>query len=109
MKKVCCPTCHGHGEISVMDPMIGAEIEVLKSALMSACQAIKTPVTADGMVRSRDAAELVGVAPGTLKNWRNGASSGCTELPYVVRGKTVLYRLTDIARWQLENSRAPEF
>lgn len=80
----CCPNC-GHP--------LGLAAESPVDALERACRERGLWVSLDGRVTEAVAAELVGRAPGTLRNWALGEQ----PLPFVrIRGSRT-YRLTDIA------------
>lgn len=59
-------------------------------------------MTTDPLLTIRETAELIGVQPATIHNWR---SSGATQLPraYVV-GKRPRYRRSEVLAW-LESQR----
>jgi excisionase family DNA binding protein len=48
------------------------------------------------MIDRKQAAELLGVAVGTLANWE---CTGRYRLPHVKIGKHVRYRVADLERW----------
>lgn len=48
------------------------------------------------MMDRKQAAEYLGVAPGTLANWQ---CSKFRRIPHVKIGRAVKYRLTDLERW----------
>ena len=48
------------------------------------------------MTTRTEAAEYLGVSPGTLANW---ASTKRQRIPYVKAGKRVTYRRRDLDRW----------
>jgi len=71
-----------------------APLEARVRELREACRRHGHLVTADDRVRENVAAELVGRAAGTLRNW---ALAGGPLLPVRVAGRR-LYRLVDIAK-----------
>lgn len=75
----------------VADP--GARIEARVKELRDACQSTGRMVTPDGRVREEVAAELLGLAPGTLRNW----SYGDSPLPFTRVARRRTYRLADLA------------
>ena len=57
----------------------------------------------DPLLNTRDAAAFIGVAPGTLENWRHqGVGPRFLKSTPTRRGK-VLYRQSDITEWQEAN------
>lgn len=74
-------------------PSIGDRIAVRLQELESACQNHGYLLTPDGRVREEIAAELLGLAPGTLRNW----SYSETPLPFTKVARRRTYRLADIA------------
>lgn len=54
----------------------------------------------DRMLRSREAARMIGISPRTLAKWRHrGVSPQCVRLGY----NLVVYRLSDIDAWIREH------
>lgn len=49
----------------------------------------------------RQAADHLGVSPGTLANWR---SSGAVRVPFVRLGRAVRYRRSDLERFLAANT-----
>lgn len=78
-------------------------IEACARMLMAAARESGVFVTGDGRVSETDAAGLVGMAPGTIRNKR---SKG--EMPRAykmgIAGSQMSYRLVDLAAW-IEASR----
>lgn len=54
------------------------------------------PETCTRLLTEREAAERLGVSPGTLSNWR---SARLVKLPFLRLGRTVRYRARDIERF----------
>ncbi len=48
------------------------------------------------LITSEEFSKAVGVAPGTLANWR---CTGLVKIPYIKIGAHVRYRRSDIERW----------
>lgn len=82
-----CERCGGSGEVP--DQVAPAD------QLRAACAARGIWVSADDRVREADAAELLGMAPKTLRNWRYTNE----PLPYTTRAGRPLYALSDLAEW----------
>jgi hypothetical protein len=83
--KCCCPACgHTFDPAPAVDPVRALELVCRERGFL---------VTPDGRVREDVAAQLLGLAAGTLRNW----SYGETRLPYVRVARRRTYRLTDIA------------
>ncbi len=57
-------------------------------------------LSADGRVSEADAATLLGIAAGTMRNWRNSRA----PVPFYKAGGRVTYRLSDLAVF-IEKSR----
>ena len=57
------------------------------------------------LINTKKAAELLGVAEGTLMNWR---SSQAVEIPFVRIGARIRYRLKDVKQWIKNNRVIPE-
>ena len=88
----CCPTC-GRAVAPVDDTpdRLAALVEALR--LRIAERGLRS--SADDMVPEAVAGELLGKAPGTLRNWRAGAR----PLEFIRRGGQVLYPLAALAAW----------
>jgi hypothetical protein len=73
-------------------------IESVRKMLFEACKKHEMQISADERVSESDAAELLGYAPGSMKNMRVAGIS-----PHFYRrsvgGCKVSYRLRDIAEW----------
>ena len=83
----CCPHCNGTGYVSEAEPVeITADLE-------RACVERGIWVSPDGRVREADAADLIGMAAKTLRNWRYVDR----RLPFVTRSGRPLYALADLA------------
>lgn len=52
--------------------------------------------TVRDMLTENQAAEMIGLQPGTLTNWR---SRGVYGLPFVKVGRLVRYRRSDVEKW----------
>lgn len=61
-------------------------------------------VTGDGRVSENAAGELLGLAPGTLRNWRSERDGPPSYQIGVGSGSRVSYRLAELAEW-LESRR----
>jgi hypothetical protein len=85
----CCPHCQGTGLLPPTEP--GELLEDLKTA----CRERSYWVSADGKVREDVAADLLGLVPKTLSNWRYGDA----RLPYIKRAGRPLYSLEDLATY----------
>lgn len=83
------------------DDKLAERIADCRATLEATARASSTPVTGDGRVSEADAAGLVGLAAGTLRNLRAGA---CPLPFYKVAGR-VTYRLADLAKF-IERQRA---
>ena len=62
-------------------------------ALATAARSARYVVSGDGRVSEPDAATLLGIAAGTMRNWRNGRA----PVPFYKTGGRVTYRLSDLA------------
>lgn len=82
-------------------PDLAKRIADCLATLEATARTSATPVTGDGRVSEADAAGLVGLAAGTLRNLRAGA---CPLPFYKVAGR-VTYRLADLAEF-IERQRA---
>lgn len=58
---------------------------------------------ADPLMPPEDAAEYIGVSPGTLSVWR---STGRYDLPFLKIGRSVRYRKADLDSWLERRTRA---
>ena len=87
MATACCPCC---GQ-AVPDTQALADARLHE--LVTACHSHGYLVTPDGRVREEVAAELLGLAPGTLRNWSYSES----PVPYTKVARRRTYRLSDIA------------
>lgn len=58
-------------------------------------------MTTAGLMDRQEAAEYLGVAPGTLANWQ---STQLRQVPCVKLGRVVRYRQGDLDRWIDANS-----
>jgi hypothetical protein len=76
-------------------PDLAERIADCLATLEGTARASATPVTGDGRVSEADAAGLIGLAAGTLRNWRNGHS----PLPFYRAGGRITYRLSDLAAY----------
>lgn len=85
----CCPHCHGTGLLPPVDP--GDLLEDLKKA----CRERNYWISPDGRVRADVAADLIGLTPKTLSNWRQDAA----RLPHTMRAGRPLYALEDLANY----------
>lgn len=91
-----CPCCKGSGHVADAEDAIAARLDELKAY----CRDRGAYVSPEGMVREPVAAELMGLAPKTLTNWRSNGKA----LPYIKRAGRPLYSLGVIAAWLAENS-----
>ena len=87
-----CPNCGGTGHIS-------ETAEDRADQLRRACSERGIWVSADDRVREESAADLLGVAVKTMRNWRYGAR----PIAAVTRSGRPLYALADLAAWQVAN------
>lgn len=83
-----CPHCGGHLPARAIDPLP----ERLRADLEAAGQ----EVLPGGLVRERAAALVLGLEPGTLRNWR-ARNRGPA---YRKSGGRVLYELTELANFR---------
>jgi hypothetical protein len=74
-------------------PDLEARANARLDELQLACVAHGYYVTPDGRVREEVAAELLGLAAGTLRNW----SYGDSPIPFTSVARRRTYRLSDIA------------
>jgi hypothetical protein len=73
-------------------------IESCRCALETNCREVGALITGDGRVSEIDAAGLLGLNPGSLKNMRHEDGAPIAyRLP--VNGSRVSYRLQDLAEW----------
>ncbi len=73
--------------------MTDTRTETTRMALLAACQERGHCVSGDGRVPETVAAELLGVAFGTMRNWRTALAGP----PYFrIRGR-IYYRIVDLA------------
>jgi hypothetical protein len=84
-----CPCCGGTGWAPQVDA--GA----LAGQLRETCRERGTWLSPDDRVREADAAELLGLKPKTLENWRAAGA----KLPYIKRAGRPIYALADLARY----------
>jgi hypothetical protein len=82
-------------------PDLAERIADCLATLEATARASTIPITGDGRVSEPAAAELVGLAAGTLRNLRAGS---CPLAFYKVAGR-VTYRLADLAEF-IERQRA---
>lgn len=54
------------------------------------------------LLSEQEAANVLGVKPGTLSVWR---STGRYELPFIKVGRSVRYRASDLESWLSERTR----
>ena len=69
------------------------------ATLAEQARAAGMTTTADGRVSDTDAASLIGIAPGTLKNLRALGTGPAFFRLGVGGGSRVSYRLADLAYW----------
>ena len=75
-------------------PEVSAEPNFGKlDQLRAACRDLQIPVSVDGFVLERDAAQLIGKAPHTLKNWRDQRR----PIPFRKLGGRIQYDLAELA------------
>ena len=55
-------------------------------------------VSLDGRVTSETAAEILGISPGTLRNWRSGKLPPGFPQPFDIGGR-IWYRLRELLEW----------
>lgn len=60
------------------------------------------------LLTTKDAAELLGLQPGTLRSWRANKNSA-QYIPYVKMGYSVRYKLADIEEFILKSSKSVIF
>lgn len=77
-------------ELSLLESLIA----ILKSQAVSGT--LPAEKLGDALLSPEDAAELLGLSPGTLANWR---SSGRESLSYLKCGRSVRYRASEIRRY----------
>lgn len=82
-------------------PDLAERIAECLASLEATARGLAIPVTGDGRVSEADAAGLVGLAPGTLRNLR----AGSCPLPFYKVAGRVTYRLADLAEF-IERQRA---
>lgn len=82
-------------------PDLAERIADCLATLEASALASSIPVTGDGRVSEADAAGLVGLAAGTLRNLR----AGTCPLPFYKIAGRVTYRLADLAAY-IEHQRA---
>lgn len=73
-------------------------VEVCAQVLAEAARTAGMTVSADGRVSEADAAALLGVAAGTLKNWRT-QGEGPPSYATALAGCRRSYRLSHLASW----------
>jgi len=73
-------------------------IEACARALEAHCRESGVFITGDGRISEVDAAGLLGLAPGTLKNMR-GQREGPAAYRTPINGCRVSYRILDLAGW----------
>ncbi|WP_150291668.1 hypothetical protein [Sphingobium estronivorans] len=85
----CCTRCGGTGR----EP--GPANADISETLRAACIERGIWISPDGMVREAVAAELIGVATKTMRNWRYADQ----PIPFTTRAGHPLYKLHDLADW----------
>jgi hypothetical protein len=90
----CCPNCGFR-----INGDAGA-IEAKTAELRDWCDRSGRWPTADGRVTEKTAAEILGRAPGTLRNWR----SGDRPLRFNTAGGRVTYALRDLAEFIVKSA-----
>lgn len=85
-------------ELRSLEATLSGRIESTHEALLAGAKAGAFHVTADGRVSEACIAQLLGVAPGTMRNRRR---EGRAPPHYRVggAGHGVTYRLDEVARW----------
>jgi len=71
-----------------------ADIEIVIARLKAAGHR----VSLDGRITSETAAELLGISPGTLRNWRSGKLPPGFPQPFDVGGR-IWYQLRELLEW----------
>lgn len=71
-----------------------ADIEIVTERLRASGHTVRP----DGRITSEAAAELLGVSPKTLRNWRSGKLPPGFPQPFDIRGR-VWYRLPELLAW----------
>lgn len=90
MNSPCCPTC---GQPRRPDPAAQRESRVRQ--LADACREQGHMVTVDGRVREDAAAAVLGLAPGTLRNWAYIEQ----PLPFTRVARRRFYKLADLVEF----------
>lgn len=85
-------------ESSLMGDDLQSRIEATARVLREAASLVGMTITGDGRVGEADAAQLLGMAAGSLKNQRT-EGRGPPAYMRGVAGMRVSYRLDDLARW----------
>lgn len=70
-------------------------IDACHAALVERCERDRRWVSGDGRVAAETAADLIGIAPATLRQWRYLLKG---PRPYRIGGRAT-YRLRDLAAW----------
>lgn len=73
-------------------------VESTMAMLLKAVRQDNIPISADMRVREKDAARMMGYAPGSFKNIRN-EGKGPIYYNRPVAGSKISYRLMDLAMW----------
>jgi len=81
-----------------MIPFPDERIEATLRALQAACREANIFVTGDSRISENDAARILGLHPGSLKNMRS-AGEAPTSYGIGVNGSKISYRLLDVACW----------
>lgn len=77
---------------------IEKRIAQIEAGLKVSCEKLGIMLSADGRVTSREAARLLNVAEGSLRNWRQ-EGCGPNFLRRPLSGCRISYRIADLARW----------
>ena len=81
--------------------------EVLAAVRLAVAESVPPPPKPkqpDRLVPAKEAAEYLGVAPGTLTQWRYKGFGGP---PWVKVGRVVRYRMTDLEAWIERHAAGP--
>ncbi|MGN6219521.1 MAG: helix-turn-helix transcriptional regulator [Microbacterium sp.] len=74
-----------------------AVVEARADELLRERNSLPEPVASSLLLSPREAAELIGLAPSTLANWRSSERPGAPT--YVKLGRLVKYRRADVEDW----------
>lgn len=93
---VCCPLCGGTWVPAEVPPVLSEDDPDVIS-LHEECRRRGYWISPDGGIREKDAADLMGLAPKTLRNRRSLLDN---SLPaFKIRNRRALYSITSLAEW----------